>query len=106
MRRVHRQNTSANAELRRQLYACGLRYRVRVPILTKPHRVADLAFSGIRAATFVDGFFWHGCPVGATWPKTNADSWRSNILTKMNRAVDTDRRLRELGWAVVRAWAH
>ena len=106
MQRVRQQNTSAEAALRRELYACGLRYRVQVPVLTKPRRVADIAFSGLRVAVFIDGCFWHGCPQHATWPKANADFWRSKILANKERDLDTDRRLRENGWAVVRAWAH
>lgn len=106
MQRVRQQNTSAEAAVRRELYACGLRYRVQVPVLTKPRRVADVAFSGLRVAVFVDGCFWHGCPEHATWPKANADFWRSKILANKERDLDTDRRLREDGWAVVRAWAH
>lgn len=106
MKRVRQQNTSAEAALRRELYACGLRYRVQVPVLAKPRRVADVAFSGLRVAVFVDGCFWHGCPVHATWPKANADFWRSKILANKERDRDTDQRLREDGWVVVRAWAH
>lgn len=106
MQRIRQQNTSAEAAVRRELYACGLRYRVQVPVLTKPRRVADVAFSGLRVAVFVDGCFWHGCPEHATWPKANADFWRSKILANKERDLDTDRRLREDGWAVVRAWAH
>lgn len=106
MQSVRQKNTSAEFALRRELHARGLRYRVQVPVLTKPRRVADVAFSGLRVAVFVDGCFWHGCPQHATWPKANADFWRSKILANKERDLDTDRRLREDGWVVVRAWAH
>jgi len=106
MQRVRQQTSSAKAVLRRELHACGLRYRVQVPVLTKPRRVADVAFSGFRVAAFVDGCFWDGCPEHATWPKANADFWRSKVLANKERDLDSDRRLREDGWAVVRAWAH
>lgn len=106
MQRVRQQNTSAEVALRRELHACGLRYRIQVPVLTKPRRVADVAFSRLRVAVFVDGCFWHGCPEHATWPKKNAEFWRSKILANKERDLDTDRRLREDGWVVVRAWAH
>lgn len=99
MQRVRQQNTTAEAAVRRELYACGLRYRVQVPVLTKPRRVADVAFSQLRVAVFIDGCFWHGCPEHATWPKANADFWRSKILANKERDLDTDRRLsgRRLG---------
>lgn len=106
MQRVRQKNTSAESALRRELHARGIRYRIHVIVLTKPRRVADIAFSGLRVAVFVDGCFWHGCPLHATWPKANADFWRSKILANRERDIDTDRRLRAAGWAVVRAWAH
>lgn len=106
MKRVRQKNTSAELELRRALHALGLRYRVQVPILINPRRVADVAFSGLRIAVFVDGCFWHGCPQHATWPKQNAEFWRAKILANQRRDRDTDERLRAVGWKVVRAWAH
>lgn len=106
MQRVRQQTTSAETARRRELHACGLRYRVQVPVLTKPRRVADVAFSGLRVAAFVDGCFWDGCPEHTTWPKANADFWRSKVLANKERDLDSDRRRREDGWVVVRAWAH
>ncbi|GEL75272.1 very short patch repair endonuclease [Myxococcus virescens] len=106
MQSVRQKNTSAEFALRRELHARGLRYRIHVPVLTKPRRVADLAFSGLRVAVFVDGCFWHGCPQHATWPKQNAEFWRAKILANQQRDRDTDERLRAEGWKVVRVWAH
>lgn len=106
MKRVRQKGTSAEWALRRELYALGLRYRLQVPVLTKPRRVADVAFIGPRVAVFVDGCFWHGCPQHATWPKQNAEFWRAKILANQERDRDTDTRLRANGWEVVRVWAH
>ncbi|HEX5751048.1 MAG TPA: very short patch repair endonuclease [Archangium sp.] len=106
MQRVRQKNTSAESALRRELHARGLRYRIHVPVLAKPRRVADVAFSGLRVAVFVDGCFWHGCPLHATWPKENAEFWRAKILANQERDRDTDERLRAEGWTVVRVWAH
>ncbi|MDX9720046.1 MAG: very short patch repair endonuclease [Myxococcota bacterium] len=106
MRRVRQKDTSAEAALRRVLFARGLRYRLQVRVLSKPRRVADLAFIGARVAVFVDGCFWHGCPVHATWPKNNAEFWRAKILANQQRDLDTNTRLRAEGWEVVRVWAH
>lgn len=106
MQSVRQTNTSAETALRRELFARGLRYRVHVPVLTKPHRVADIAFNRLRIAVFVDGCFWHGCPLHATWPKQNAEFWRSKILVNQERDRDTDERLRADGWEVIRIWEH
>jgi DNA mismatch endonuclease (patch repair protein) len=106
MARVRQRGTDIEIELRKALYALGLRYRLQVPLLSKPRRVADIAFLGPRVAVFVDGCFWHGCPLHATWPKENAEFWRAKIEANRARDADTDRRLSELGWEVVRIWAH
>lgn len=106
MRRVRQKGTESEMALRRALYARGLRYRVQVPLLTNPRRTVDVAFPGPRVAVFVDGCFWHGCPKHGTWPKANAEFWRSKILANRRRDRDTDGRLREAGWEVVRVWGH
>lgn len=106
MKRVRQKNTSAELVLRRALYARSLRYRIHVPVLRRPRRVADVAFGGLRVAVFVDGCFWHGCPLHATWPKQNAEFWRAKIVANQARDRDTDERLRADGWTVVRVWAH
>ena len=38
----------------------------------------DFVFGARRLAVFVDGCCWHGGPLGATSPKTNAVCWRKN----------------------------
>jgi DNA mismatch endonuclease (patch repair protein) len=106
MRRVRQKNTSAELALRRELFARGLRYRIHVPVIAKPRRIADIAIKALRVAVFVDGCFWHGCPLHATWPKGNAEFWRAKIVANKERDQDTDKRLRAAGWKVLRVWAH
>lgn len=69
-------------------------------------READVVFGPAKIAVFVDGCFWHGCPQHATWPKTNADFWRSKIEGNRRRDMDTDERLASAGWLAVRVWEH
>jgi DNA mismatch endonuclease (patch repair protein) len=106
MARVRQRGTDVEIELRRALHALGLRYRLHVPLSRSPRRVADIVFIGARVAVFVDGCFWHGCPLHATWPKKNAEFWRAKIEANRARDADTTRRLRELGWEVIRVWSH
>ncbi len=106
MARVRQKGTDAELSLRKELHARGLRYRLHVPLLAKPRRVADIVFSRARAAVFVDGCFWHGCPEHASWPKSNAQFWRDKIETNRARDADTDRRLLASGWHVIRVWSH
>lgn len=41
-----------------------------------------------------------------TWPVVNAEWWRAKIERNRARDRDTDRRLFEAGWTVVRVWEH
>jgi DNA mismatch endonuclease (patch repair protein) len=74
--------------------------------LTTLRRTADVAFLGPRVAVFVDGCFWHACPVHGTRPKANASWWTEKLTANVQRDRDTDRRLREIGWESVRVWEH
>jgi hypothetical protein len=50
MARVRQKGTQAEIDLRRALHAKGLRYRLQVPLLTKPRRVVDIVFPRARVA--------------------------------------------------------
>jgi DNA mismatch endonuclease (patch repair protein) len=106
MAKVRQKGTNAEIALRRELYRRGMRYRVDYEVLKKPRRVADVAFPGLMIAIFVDGCFWHGCPVHATWPKQNAEFWRQKIEANRLRDADTNSRLLNAGWTVLRFWEH
>jgi DNA mismatch endonuclease, patch repair protein len=105
MVRQGRRDTEPELALRRELWRRGLRYRVDVPAV-KGRRRADLVFIGPRVAVFVDGCFWHRCPVHATAPKANADWWSAKLGANERRDRDTDRVLGEAGWRVIRVWEH
>lgn len=106
MARVRQKGTDAELSLRRELHARGLRYRLQVPLLTKPRRVADIVLPRTRIAVFVDGGFWHECPEHASWSKGSAQFWRDKIEANRVRDADTDRRLSASGWRLIRVWAH
>ena len=101
-----RTSTAPEVSLRRELFTRGLRYRVAYRVPGLPRRSIDIAFPGKRVAVFVDGCFWHGCPAHGNAPTTNAEWWRQKLATNQARDEDTTRRLRDLGWQVVRVWEH
>lgn len=55
---------------------------------------------------FLDGCFWHGCPQHGTRSKTNTEWWLGKIRENRARDRDSNRRLRALGWTVLRLWEH
>lgn len=99
-------NTGIEMALRKILHAAGFRYRVHRRPVKGVRREADLVFGPARVAVFVDGCFWHGCPEHGTWPKNNADYWRTKIETNRRRDANTDALLLEAGWLSVRIWEH
>jgi len=100
-------NTPIEVMLRSALHKLGLRFRVHKRLIPELRRTVDIVFAGPRVAVLVDGCFWHGCPEHGTLPKkTNRRWWLNKILTNRRRDNDTDLRLTELGWDVLRIWEH
>jgi DNA mismatch endonuclease (patch repair protein) len=79
---------------------------VQRPLEFDARRKADILFPREKIAVFVDGCFWHSCPQHATHPKANAEFWAEKLARNRTRDDDTNRRLEETGWAVVRVWEH
>jgi DNA mismatch endonuclease (patch repair protein) len=69
-------------------------------------RRADLSFIRAKVAVFIDGCFWHGCPVHGVIPKSNRDWWVAKLNSNALRDEDTDAHLRRLGWISLRFWEH
>lgn len=107
MRANRKRDTAPELALRSALHRRGLRYRIDVAIIAGPIRVKpDVVFTRRRVAVFVDGCWWHQCPLHANAPKVNTAYW----LPKLRRNVERDRETEEAlvggGWAVVRLWEH
>lgn len=84
----------------------GLRYRVAYPIPTLRGRSIDVAFTRAKLAVFVDGCFWHACPVHGTKPRANRDWWEAKLATNARRDAETNALLAADGWLVLRIWEH
>lgn len=106
MKAARQRDTAPEVALRSVLHRKGLRFRVNVRPLENLNRRADIVFFRVKVAVFVDGCFWHGCPIHGTWAKANADFWRDKIETNRQRDADTNEKLEEAGWLVVRVWEH
>lgn len=99
-------DTKPEMALRSAVHALGLRYRVSSRPIKELRRTADLVFSKARVAVFLDGCFWHGCPDHHTAASTNSAFWAKKVADNRERDRDTDRRLIEANWAVLRVWEH
>lgn len=106
MSRQRRRDTAPEMAIRRELHRRGLRFRLQEKIQHLPRRTIDIAFVRARVAVFVDGCFWHGCPIHATYPANNAAWWAAKLTANKSRDVETTGHLQAMGWAVVRIWEH
>lgn len=106
MRSNRSRDTRPEMEIRRRLHARGLRYRVDRAPLPPIRRRADIVFTAIRLAVFVDGCFWHGCPEHGSLPKRNSEYWTAKLERNRSRDAETDGILRGAGWTVLRIWEH
>jgi DNA mismatch endonuclease (patch repair protein) len=65
-----------------------------------------MVFRSAKVAVFIDGCYWHGCPEHYVPPKTNPGYWSDKVAKNVARDRDTDQRLEEAGWTVLRFWEH
>lgn len=99
-------DTAPELKLRSQLHRRGLRYRVNRRVARDLRTTVDIAFGPRQVAVFVDGCFWHCCPVHSTTPKANREWWLRKLEANVARDRQTDDALRQRGWTVVRVWEH
>jgi len=103
MSKIKNVNTKPELILRRLVWAAGLRYRLN-------HKVdgvrPDFIFLKDKLAIFVDGCFWHRCPLHCVIPKTNKKFWEDKLARNIQRDITSVEKLRSLGWTVLRFWEH
>lgn len=90
----------ALVRLLRELHITG--WRRHLELLGHP----DFTFRARRVVVFVDGCFWHGCPRCYVRPSTNRGYWNRKVTANRLRDRNQTRKLRSMGWTVVRIWEH
>jgi DNA mismatch endonuclease (patch repair protein) len=67
----------------------------------------DVAFLSRKVAIFVDGCFWHGCPIcRKKLPITNRMYWKDKITRNISISRKINRQLLLGGWKILRIWEH
>ncbi|MFI7694225.1 very short patch repair endonuclease [Nonomuraea sp. NPDC049655] len=104
LRRRRTRNTRPEVELRRAVHALGLRFRLHQRLVGRC--TPDFVLPRWRLAVFVDGCFWHGCPVHSPerFKGPNADRWEHKLATNRARDTRNNNLLAEAGWRVLRVW--
>jgi len=102
MSRIKGKDTGLERIVRSELHRRGLRFRKHVKELPgKP----DIVFSRAKVTVFVDGDFWHGYRFPA-WQHKVSDFWKKKIGKNRERDTKNFRKLRAMGWRVIRLWQH
>lgn len=102
MARNRPKDTSPELRLRKALWKLGFRYRLDSKLPGRP----DLVFASKKVAIFVDGCFWHRCPRHFKPPGTNVAFWRQKLSGNAARDKRVNRKLKAMGWQVIRVWEH
>jgi DNA mismatch endonuclease (patch repair protein) len=104
MKRVRSSDTAPELLLRSALRRHHLLgYRI-------SHRIGrirpDVVFLGRRVAVFIDGCFWHGCPLHYCSPQSNKPFWARKLADNTDRDRRQTKELEALGWKVTRIFEH
>lgn len=103
MSRIRSSNTLTELKFRKFIWQKGLRgYKIKSKITGKP----DIYFSKQRLAVFIDGCFWHKCPIDFIRPKSRNDYWDTKINNNIKRDKKIIKKLSSEGIKVIRFWEH
>jgi len=103
MSRIRSKDTIPEMVIRKSLYSQGIRgYRTNFKLLGKP----DIVFVKRRIAIFIDGCFWHKCPICFKEPETRKEFWNNKINKNVERDRIVEKELTSQGWKVMRFWEH
>lgn len=102
MSRVKNKDTDIERLVRSELHKRGFRFRKNVRALPGS---PDIVFSKIKLAVFIDGDFWHGYRF-PDWEHKVSDFWKKKIRKNRERDQKNFRKLKKMGWHVLRIWQH
>ncbi|GBE18219.1 very short patch repair protein [archaeon BMS3Abin16] len=98
MSKIRGKNTSIELLVRKLLWKRGLRYRIHDKKLPgKP----DISNKSKKTAVFLDGCFWHACPIHGSIPSTNQEFWEKKILSNTEKRAKVREELKDMGFNVL-----
>jgi len=103
MSRIKSKNTKIEILFRKLVWRRNLKgYRVKTNIPGKP----DLYFPKKKFAVFIDGCFWHKCPIDFIRPRSKNSYWDKKIKNNILRDNQINKELKKKGIRVIRFWEH
>jgi len=98
MSKVKGKNTAPELLVRRELWKRGFRYRVHDRSLPG---TPDISSKRHRLAVFIDGCFWHACPLHFKYPKSNPLYWERKIRRNRERRNEVRKGLKDMGFTIL-----
>ena len=105
MSKIRGKNTKPEVDFRKALWHKGYRYRKNYKKLPGN---PDIVMNKYKVVIFIDGEFWHGY----NWEqkkgkiKSNRGFWIPKIERNMQRDIETNTKLKEMGYKIFRFWEH
>ncbi|MDA8142734.1 MAG: very short patch repair endonuclease [Thermoplasmatales archaeon] len=72
----------------------------------KIHGNPDMGNVSRKIAIFVDGCFWHGCPICYKPPSSRHEYWSSKLRRNFEHDQYVNNNLKDSGYMVIRFWEH
>ncbi|QOG02837.1 very short patch repair endonuclease [Flavobacterium sp. MDT1-60] len=105
MAKIKSKDTKPEILFRKELWNAGIRYRKHNKKLPGN---PDIVNKKLKLVIFIDGEFWHGF----NWEekkkkiKSNRDFWIPKIERNMQRDIENNIKLKNIGYKVFRFWEH
>jgi len=107
MRSNRRSDTALEVRVRSELHRRGARFRKQHLIAVDGVRArVGIVFPRKKLAVFLDGCFWHRCPIHGNSPRANSEYWSAKLDHNVERDQKVASALDAAGWRVLRIWEH
>ena len=102
MSHIRSTNTKPEELVRKHLFSRGFRYRKNVRNLPG---CPDIVLPKYQTVIFVNGCFWHNHNCGLfVWPSSNIEYWIPKINRNVERDIENQKKLTDMGWKVLIVW--
>jgi len=102
MSRIKSKWTSSEKKVHNQLKGNRIRHVMHPKLPGNP----DVFLMDYNLVLFLDGCFWHCCPLHGHIPDSNLDYWGPKIEKNVQRDLENSKLLKRNGFIVKRIWEH
>jgi len=101
MSRIRSQDTKCELRPKADLEALGFKYQQKLLGMK-----IDYVHVEKGIALFIDGCFWHCCPIHGSMPESNKDYWVPKLKRNAERDIEKTKKLLKNNIRVIRVWEH